>query len=203
MYVFKVDGMLLDSKKVFACKFMPRSARFNGNESGGHFLNVYVKNFGALWDKERLEQEFAKFGTITSCAVDADIDGNLKGFGFVAFEKAEDAEAAVNAMNGAEVEPGSGQKLTVCRAQSKSERLRELKKKHDTIMQKYSLGNLYVKQLDDSVDEAKLQAMFEKFGKISNVKVGFDRSFPLLRGLVNARRERSLERLRVRVLRVG
>jgi len=163
--------MLLDSKKVFACKFIPRAARFNGDGSGGHFTNVFVKNFGTLWDKEMLERKFSKFGNITSCAIMEDESGKSKGFGFVAFEKAEDAERAVSEMNGAEVEPGSEKKIAVCRAQTKSERLRELKRNYDTTMQKYSLGNLYVKHLNESVDDAQLREMFEKYGKVSSAKV--------------------------------
>uniref|UniRef100_A0A914E7T3 Polyadenylate-binding protein n=1 Tax=Acrobeloides nanus TaxID=290746 RepID=A0A914E7T3_9BILA len=169
--ISKVDGMLLDNKKVFACKFQPRSERFNVNGASSHFRNVYVKNFGDLWDSEKFESVFSKFGKITSCTVITDANGKPKGFGFVAFEKPESAEKAVEEMNGIEVVPGSDRKLTVCRAQTKVERLKELKKKFDSTLQKCHLGNLYVKQLDESFDDDQLRETFEKFGKINSAKI--------------------------------
>jgi polyadenylate-binding protein len=56
---------------------------------------------------------------------DADSKGS-KGFGFVNFETPEDARAAVDALNGTEVE---GKELFCGRAQKKSEREAALKQK--------------------------------------------------------------------------
>jgi len=93
----KVNGMLLDGKKVFVGKFLPRAARMRElGEGSHHFTNVFVKNFGDALDKDKLEELFSKFGPVLSCTVMADSEGKSKGFGFVSFEDAEDAEKAVN-----------------------------------------------------------------------------------------------------------
>uniref|UniRef100_A0A1I7T258 Polyadenylate-binding protein n=1 Tax=Caenorhabditis tropicalis TaxID=1561998 RepID=A0A1I7T258_9PELO len=173
----KVNGMLLAGKKVFVGKFQPRAQRNRElGETAKKYTNVYVKNFGDHYNKETLEKLFAKYGTITSCEVMTS-DGKSRGFGFVAFAQPEEAEAAVQALNESVVE-GSDQKLHVCRAQKKSERHAELKKKHEQHkverMQKYQGVNLYVKNLDESVDDEALKKQFESFGNITSAKVMTD-----------------------------
>lgn len=174
----KVNGMLLDGKQVYVGKFQPRSARLReAGEAGKKFTNVFVKNFDEEITKEKLEKIFSKFGNITSCAVMNDSEGKSKGFGFVAFENSEDAEKAVSEMHDTSLE-GSEKKLHVCRAQKKSERLAELKRRYELQkaerMQRYQGVNLYVKNLDDSVDDETLKKNFEEFGKITSAKVMTD-----------------------------
>jgi len=174
----KVNGMLLDGKKVFVGRFLPRNARMRElGETGRRFTNVYVKNFGEELNEEKLRELFAKYGSITSCTVMSDNEGKSKGFGFVAFEKPEEAEEAVTELNGYEI-PGGERKITVCRAQKKSERQQELKRKYEAQkaerMQKYQGVNLYVKNLDDTVDDEMLRSNFESYGKITSSKVMCD-----------------------------
>lgn len=174
----KVNGMLLDGKKVFVGKFQPRAARMRElGESTHNFTNVYVKNFGEALDKESLEKLFAKHGSVLSATVMTDAEGKSKGFGFVSFENPEDAEKAVEELNDYEI-PGTEHKLTVCRAQKKSERQAELKRKYEQQkverMQRYQGVNLYVKNLDDNVDDGMLRQNFESYGKITSAKVMCD-----------------------------
>lgn len=143
-------------------------------ETSQRFTNVYVKNFGGELDKEKLDTLFSNFGPILSSTVMTDSEGKSKGFGFVSFENAEDAEQAVIEMNDLELQ-NSDYKLTVCRAQKKSERQAELKRKYDRQkverMQRYQGVNLYVKNLDDNVDDDMLRQNFESYGKITSAKV--------------------------------
>ncbi|CAI5438533.1 unnamed protein product [Caenorhabditis angaria] len=173
----KVNGMLLDGKKVFVGKFQPRSQRLRDlGDSPKKFTNVFVKNFGDKLDQDGLEKLFSAFGKITSCAV-MESDGKPKGFGFVAFAEAEEAEKAVNAMHDTAIE-GTDVKLYVSRAQKKGERQMELKKKHETQkaerLQKYHGVNLYVKNLDETVDDEALKKQFSEFGNITSAKVMMD-----------------------------
>lgn len=174
----KVNGMLLDGKKVFVGKFQPRAARMRElGESSQSFTNVYVKNFADVLSKEKLEELFSKFGTVLSATVMTDVEGKSKGFGFVSFENPDHAEKAVEELNEYEV-PGTDCKLTVCRAQKKSERQAELKRKYEQHkverMQRYQGVNLYVKNLDDNVDDGMLRQNFESYGKITSAKVMCD-----------------------------
>ncbi|VDL26462.1 unnamed protein product [Hymenolepis diminuta] len=134
---------------------------------GPKFSNCYVKNFSADLDDQGLKELFEEFGEIKSACVMKDESGNSKGFGFVCFSNTDSAEAAVNAMNNKEI---NGQKLYVNRAQSKDERQKLLR-------QQYSQGtNLYVKNLDDTIDDARLKETFSKYGNITSAKVVLDQS---------------------------
>ncbi len=62
-------------------------------------MNLFVKNLDDTIDDEKLRQEFADFGTITSARVMVE-DGRSKGFGFVCFSSPEEATKAVTEMNG-------------------------------------------------------------------------------------------------------
>jgi len=176
----KVNGMLLEDKKVFVGKFIPRAARMREmGETVNKFRNVYVKNFDDSLDDEKLEEIFSKFGKILSAKVMKDPTGGAKGFGFVAFEEPESAERAVDEMNEVDV-PGAKneKKFTVCRAQKKGERQEELKRRFEQQkverMQRYQGVNLYVKNLDDTVNDDMLRKNFESFGPISSAKVMAD-----------------------------
>jgi len=63
-------------------------------------VNVYVKNLDDSIDDDRVRQEFAKFGTITSAKIMRDEKGNSKGFGFICFANPDEATRAVTDMNG-------------------------------------------------------------------------------------------------------
>ena len=174
----KVNGMLLEGKKVYVGKFQPRATRMREmGETARRFTNVFIKNFGEDLNKDTLDKLFSKFGAITSSAVMTDTDGKSKGFGFVAFKNPEDAERAVNEMNDFEL-PGTDRKLVVCRAQKKTERTAELRRRYEQQkterMQRYQGVNLYVKNLDDTVDDEVLRQNFESYGKITSAKVMCD-----------------------------
>lgn len=174
----KVNGMLLEGKKVYVGKFQPRAARMRElGETARRFTNVFVKNFADELDMAQFETLFSKFGKITSAAIMTDADGKSKGFGFVAYEKAEDAEKAVQEMNDY-VLPNTDRKLYVGRAQKKSERTAELRRRYEQQkverMQRYQGVNLYVKNIDDTIDDQKLRDNFETYGKITSAKVMCD-----------------------------
>ncbi|PAA46230.1 hypothetical protein BOX15_Mlig009946g3 [Macrostomum lignano] len=171
----KVNGMLLAGKKVFVGPFVPRKER-HSNSSDKKFTNVFVKNFGDELTEESFHTMFSEFGEITSSRVMLDETGKGKGFGFVCFKEPESAEAAVSALNGKEI---NGKTLYVGRAQKKGERQAELREKFERQkqerMNRYQTGvNLYVKNLDDTIDDEKLKAEFASFGNITSAKVMID-----------------------------
>ncbi|NXC12824.1 PABP1 protein, partial [Corythaeola cristata] len=89
----KMNGMLLNDRKVFVGRFKSRKER--EAELGARakeFTNVYIKNFGEDMDDERLKELFGKFGPALSVKVMTDESGKSKGFGFVSFERHEDAQ---------------------------------------------------------------------------------------------------------------
>lgn len=165
--------MLLNEKKVFVGRFIPRKEREKElGEKAKLYTNVYVKNFGDELNDETLYEMFKVFGEITSHRVMTK-DAKSRGFGFVAFESADAAEDAVKALNGKKL--GDDKTLYVGRAQKKNERQMELKRKFEQIkierMSRYQGVNLYVKNLDDSIDDERLRKEFTPFGTITSAKV--------------------------------
>ncbi|KAI5092522.1 poly(A) binding protein, cytoplasmic 1a isoform X1, partial [Silurus meridionalis] len=169
----KMNGMLLNDRKVFVGRFKSRKER--EAEMGARakeFTNVYIKNFGEDMDDDKLKDIFTKFGPALSIRVMTDDGGKSKGFGFVSFERHEDAQRAVDEMNGKEL---NGKQVYVGRAQKKGERQTELKRKFEQMKQdrmtRYQGVNLYVKNLDDGLDDERLRKEFSPFGTITSAKV--------------------------------
>uniref|UniRef100_A0A8C9XZ73 Polyadenylate-binding protein n=1 Tax=Sander lucioperca TaxID=283035 RepID=A0A8C9XZ73_SANLU len=169
----KMNGMLLNDRKVFVGRFKSRKER--EAELGARareFTNVYIKNFGDDMDDEKLKDMFGKYGPALSIRVMTDESGKSKGFGFVSFERHEDAQKAVDEMNGKEF---NGRQVYVGRAQKKGERQNELKRKFEQMKQdrmtRYQGVNLYVKNLDDGLDDERLRKEFSPFGTITSAKV--------------------------------
>lgn len=171
-----MNGMLLNDRKVFVGHFKSRKER--EAEMGAkamEFTNVYVKNFGDDVDNEKLKSIFSEFGKTLSVCVMTDERGRSRGFGFVNFDNHEDARRAVAEMNGKEL---NGRVLYAGRAQKRLERQGELKRKFEQIkqerIQRYQGVNLYVKNLDDSIDDEKLRKEFAPYGTITSAKVMTD-----------------------------
>lgn len=169
----KVNGMLLNDKKVFVGRFMSRKERIEQmGDKVKKFTNVYVKNLPEEFSDEKLQELFTQYGPVTSAKVMTGEDGKVKGFGFVSFETADAAEACVEDMNGNET---LGRKLYVGRAQKKAERQAELRDRFERLkmerINKYQGVNLYVKNLDDVIDDERLRKDFAQYGNITSAKV--------------------------------
>lgn len=119
--------------------------------------NLYVKEFPKTWSEDDLKQRFEKYGKLGSVAIKRDDNGNSEGFGFVCFEKPENAATAIKEEHNS-VLP-SGQQLYVCFNLSKEQRMKEMKR-----------CNVYIKNFGDS-DEAKLYQFFSGYGAVKNVKL--------------------------------
>ncbi|XP_037355194.1 polyadenylate-binding protein 1-like [Talpa occidentalis] len=168
-----MNGMLLNDRKVFVGHF--KSRREREAELGAQameFTNIYVKNLHVDMDERGLQELFSQFGKMLSVKVMRDSSGHSRGFGFVNFEKHEEAHKAVVGMNGKEVR---GQLLYVGRAQKRVERQNALKRRFEQIKQerlnRYQGVNLYVKNLDDSINDEKLRKEFSPYGVITSAKV--------------------------------
>ncbi|KAG6903321.1 Protein phosphatase PP2A regulatory subunit B [Termitomyces sp. Mi166 len=168
-----VNGMLLNDKKVYVGLHISRKERQSKlDEMKAQFTNLYVKNLDPAVTQEEFEKLFQSYGTVTSAFLSVDEEGKSRGFGFVNFENHDEAQKAVDALHDSE---HNGKKLFVSRAQKKAEREEELRKAHEQArlekLNKYQGVNLYIKNIDDDVDDDKLRAEFELFGTITSAKV--------------------------------
>lgn len=168
-----VNGMLLNEKKVFVGHHIPKKDRQSKfEEMKANFTNIYVKNVEAETTDDEFRDLFEKYGSITSATLARDPDGKNRGFGFVNYVDHEAASQAVEELNDSDFK---GQNLYVGRAQKKHEREEELRKQYEAARaekaSKYQGVNLYVKNLDDEVDDEKLREAFARFGVITSAKV--------------------------------
>ncbi|KAL8833717.1 MAG: hypothetical protein Q9170_004116 [Blastenia crenularia] len=169
-----VNGMLLNEKKVFVGHHIPRKDRDSKfDEMKANFTNIYVKNIEAETTDEEFRAMFEKYGKITSASIARDQEtGKNRGFGFVNYIDHGDASKAVEELHDKDFK---GQNLYVGRAQKKHEREEELRKQYEAAraekVSKYQGVNLYVKNLDDDIDDDKLREIFAAAGTITSAKI--------------------------------
>lgn len=168
-----VNGMLLNDKKVYVGHHVPKKERQSKlEEIKAKFTNIYVKNLDTEVTLVEFSDIFSRFGLITSAVIATDEHGNSKGFGFVNYENHEEAANAVNDLHDTELK---GKKLFVARAQKKHEREEELRRQYEQAkmekLNKYQGVNLYIKNLEDDIDDEKLRQEFSVYGVITSAKV--------------------------------
>jgi polyadenylate-binding protein len=168
-----VNGKMIAGQQVFAAKFVSKRDRQTALGSKAmQFTNIFLKNLPTSMDEETLKRLCEEHGPITSHVIMRDEAGNSRGFGFVNFEDAESAAKAVDSLNNREI---SGSVLYVGRAQKKSERKQLLDAEHMSRRRELDAKtqgvNLYVKNLDESIDDEALRKAFAEFGNITSAKV--------------------------------
>lgn len=172
--IAQLNGMLINNKLVYVGLFVRRQERDRSSGSP-KFKNVYIKNLSESVTKDDLINLFKECGPISSAVVMSDASGNSRCFGFVCFEEAEHAAAAVEKFNG---HVNNDKVWYVGRAQRKIERETELKVKYEQErngrFEKLQGANLYLKNLDDTYDDEKLGELFSNFGTITSCKVMVD-----------------------------
>ncbi|KAJ6352533.1 hypothetical protein OIU76_001713 [Salix suchowensis] len=170
----RLNGMLINDKEVYVGHFVRRQERIEATGSP-KFTNVYVKNLSETTSDEDLKKFFSNYGAITSAIVMKDQSGMSKGFGFVNFQSPESAAAAVEKLNGTTI---NDKVWYVGRAQRKGEREAELKarfeQERNSRYEKLKAANLYLKNLDEKIDDEKLKELFSEFGSITSCKVMLD-----------------------------
>lgn len=123
-------------------------------------------------DDEKLKDIFSEYGPTESVKVIRDASGKSKGFGFVRYETHEAAQKAVLDLHGKSID---GKVLYVGRAQKKIERLAELRRRFERLRLKEKSRPpgvpVYIKNLDETIDDEKLKEEFSSFGSISRAKV--------------------------------
>jgi len=82
-------------------------------------MNIYISNLSFKLQDEDLKQVFTSFGEVTSAKVIRDNQsGRSRGFGFVEMASDDDARAAIEKLNGTEVD---GRTIVVNEARPRTE----------------------------------------------------------------------------------
>lgn len=172
--IHHLNGATVDGKALHAAPYISKQER-EASIDKTKFTNVFVKNISPSTGEDELRSFFGEFGAIASAAVMRDEEGRSRCFGFVSFDRPEDAARAVEEANGKEFE---GKELYVGRAQRKWEREEQIRLERERLAKEALEGsivknNLYIKNIDDSIDREKLEEVFAPFGTITSCKVWF------------------------------
>lgn len=170
----KVNGMKLGNNVVYVADFVRKADRMKQNSN--KWTNVFFKNVEDNIEEEDLKTEFEKYGEITSFVYYPKKVKN-KGYGFVNFKTHEEAVKAVDNLHQAKEVNGKPMEseLYVGKAQKKEERQALLRKSFEQKrlerLEKYQGVNLYIKHLDDKIDDERLKNEFSGFGTIQSAKI--------------------------------
>lgn len=121
--------------------------------------NIFIKNLDEKIGHKELYDTFSAFGNILSCKVAMTEDGSSKGYGFVHFESQQCADKAIETVNNKMLE---GKKVFVGPFIPRKTRQQQLEQ---------SWTNIYVKELDPSVDSDELKEKFGEFGEVTSAVV--------------------------------
>eukprot|EP00656_Telonema_subtile_P008330 TRINITY_DN138_c0_g1_i2.p1 TRINITY_DN138_c0_g1~~TRINITY_DN138_c0_g1_i2.p1 ORF type:complete len:480 (-),score=156.11 TRINITY_DN138_c0_g1_i2:47-1486(-) len=122
--------------------------------------NIFIKNLDKSIDNKMLYDTFSTFGNILSCKIATDEDNKSKGYGFVHYEDESSCQAATEKVNGKMLKDKI---VYVGPFKSRREREDEQGGPLEQVFQ-----NVYVKNVDESVNEEQFKAMFEKFGPVTS-----------------------------------
>jgi polyadenylate-binding protein len=120
--------------------------------------NIFVKNLHESIDNKQLYDTFSLFGNILSCKVVTDREtGKSKGYGYVHYETAEAANAAIDKLDGMLID---GQEVQVGHFMRRNERPGQ-----------NDWTNCYVKKIPLEWDDERLNKEFAQFGEVLSATV--------------------------------
>jgi len=118
--------------------------------------NIFIRGLDNTIGPKELHDTFSQFGNIISCKVATYPNGQSKGYGYVHFENASNAEQAIKIVNGKKM----GENVVyVNHFIPRPERIKRLEQ---------TWTNVYVKNLDLNYTEQELKNLFGKFGEITS-----------------------------------
>jgi len=125
------------------------------------FASLYVGDLHPDISEAALYEAFQSAGSVASCRVCRDSTTRKSlGYGYVNYYNVEDAEKALETLNYQRIKGRS------CRV---------MWSQRDANSRKDAAGNIFVKNLDCSIDNKALNDTFSIFGRITSCKVAMDR----------------------------
>ncbi|KAK9693040.1 RNA recognition motif [Popillia japonica] len=130
----------------------------NGGQGGGQEeskTNLIVNYLPQTMTQEEIRSLFSSIGEVESCKLIRDkVTGQSLGYGFVNYHRPEDAEKAINTLNGLRLQ---NKTIKVSYARPSSEAIKG--------------ANLYVSGLPKNMTQQDLEALFSPYGRIITSRI--------------------------------
>ncbi|XP_055924173.1 ELAV-like protein 2 isoform X4 [Argiope bruennichi] len=151
-----------------------------GQQNGGcedSKTNLIVNYLPQTMTQEEIRSLFSSIGEVESCKLIRDkVTGQSLGYGFVNYVRAEDAEKAINTLNGLRLQ---NKTIKVSYARPSSEAIKG--------------ANLYVSGLPKAFTQQDLEAQFSPFGRIITSRILCDNITGLSKGVGFVRFDQRME----------
>ncbi|OMJ87795.1 hypothetical protein SteCoe_10447 [Stentor coeruleus] len=156
-----MNGKFWQGNELMVQTFVPLGTRINATANS----NLYVRGFPAYYTEEDLRNAFASFGKVLSVAKMLD---NGRAYGFVGFSNAEEARAACECKNNTQEKDFI---WYVMPHMSKIHRKKVLREQYLMQVEEWKKKNLYIRNLDKSIDETRLFDICKEYGAIKSLKI--------------------------------
>jgi len=159
--IHQMNGKVWQGNELTVQYFLPLSARINNTANS----NLYIRGFNENYTDEMLKNVFSQYGQVLSVAK---MTYSGRAFGFVCFSSASEARIACEQKHN-EVEGDFTWYVTP--HMSKIHRKKMLREKYLSQVEEWKKRNLYIKNLDRSIDEHRLQDICSAYGPIDSLKI--------------------------------
>ncbi|CAO1312587.1 unnamed protein product [Diamesa serratosioi] len=137
----------------------------NGNDESK--TNLIVNYLPQTMTQEEIRSLFSSIGEVESCKLIRDkVTGQSLGYGFVNYQRQEDADKAINTLNGLRLQ---NKTIKVSFARPSSESIKG--------------ANLYVSGLPKNITQPDLEAIFDSYGRIITSRILSDSMTGLSKGV--------------------
>lgn len=146
-------------------------------DDGTSKTNLIVNYLPQTMSQDEIRSLFASIGELESCKLIRDKPtGQSLGYGFVNYKRAEDAEKAINTLNGLRLQ---NKTIKVSYARPSSESIKG--------------ANLYISGLPKSMTQQDLEKLFSQCGKIITSRILYDTNTGLSKGVGFIRFDQRIE----------
>jgi polyadenylate-binding protein len=156
-----MNGKMWQGQELTVQTFIPLNMRIGSIPNS----NLYVRGFPLSYSEGDLKTIFGSYGVVLSAAVMSD---NGRAYGFVCFQSAEEARRACEHKNGVSE---AGFTWFVTPHMSKIHRKKVLREQYLSQVEEWKKRNLYIKKLDKSIDEERLNDICKEYGPIKSLKI--------------------------------